>query len=284
MNILVFGKTGQVAKELAILAPNATFLSRNEADLAKPDSCAAIIAASNADVVINSAAFTAVDQAEDASELAHAINAHAPAEMAKAAAAKQIPFVHISTDYVFSGEGTQSWQPDSPPNPQSVYGQSKLAGELAVQAAGGAYLILRTSWVVSSHGQNFVKTMLRLGQSRSELAIVADQVGGPTPAASIAQAVITIAQAMVSGQAPSGTYHISGTPDVCWADFAREIFRQSGQPVDVNDIPTSAYPTPAKRPLNSRLDCQSLLQDFGIQRPLWHAGLADILLDLKVKP
>ncbi len=284
MNILVFGKTGQVATELAKLAPNARFLSRTEADLANPAACAAIIADSNADVVINAAAFTTVDQAEETSELAMLINGHAPAKMAKAAAVKGIPFVHISTDYVFSGEGEQPWQPDSPTAPQGAYGHSKRAGEKGVQAAGGAHVILRTSWVVSAHGQNFIKTMLRLAKTRPELAIVADQIGGPTPAASIAEAVLKIAKTLVAQQGPSGIYHFSGAPDVSWAAFAREIFKQAGKTVHVNEIPTTAYPTPAKRPLNSRLDCQSLQQGFGIERPDWCTGLADILSDLKDQP
>jgi len=284
MKILVFGKTGQVATALAKLAPEAQFLSRAEADLSKPETCAALVTASNADVVINAAAFTAVDRAEETPDHAMLINGRAPAAMAKAAAAKGIPLVHISTDYVFSGEGTQPWPPTSPTAPQSVYGHSKLAGEIGVQAAGGAHVILRTSWVVSAHGQNFIKTMLRLAETRPALGIVADQIGGPTPAASIAEAVLKIAKALVTKQGPSGIYHLSGAPDVSWAGFAREIFSQAGKTVHVNDIPTSAYPTPAARPLNSRLDCQSLQQDFGIKRPDWRAGLADIISELKEAP
>ncbi|NOR64183.1 MAG: dTDP-4-dehydrorhamnose reductase [Rhodobacteraceae bacterium] len=284
MKILVFGKTGQVATELAKIAPEAQFLSRAEADLANPEACAALITASNADVVINAAAFTAVDQAEETPDLAMLINGRAPTAMAKAAAAKGIPLVHISTDYVFSGEGMQPWQPNHPTAPQGAYGHSKFTGEKGVQAAGGVHVILRTSWVVSAHGQNFVKTMLRLAETRPELGIVADQIGGPTPAASIAEAVLKIAKALVAKQGPSGTYHLSGAPDVSWAGFAREIFKQAGKPVHINEIPSSAYPTPATRPLNSRLDCQSLQQDFGIARPDWRAGLAHILSDLKAAP
>ncbi len=281
MKLLVFGKTGQVATEMAKRAPDARFLSRQEADLEQPEACAAIIAGCDADAVINAAAFTAVDKAEDTPEMAALVNGRAPAEMAKAAAAKGIPFVHISTDYVFSGAGHQPWQPDSQTAPQCVYGHSKLAGELGVQAAGGAHVVLRTSWVVSAHGQNFVKTMLRLAEIRGEIGVVSDQIGGPTPAAAVAQAVLSIAGHLAKNHGPSGVYHLSGAPDVSWATFAREIFAQAGKAVQVNDILTDAYPTPARRPLNSRLDCATLLRDFAIERPDWRAGLADILAEIK---
>ncbi len=281
MKVLVFGKTGQVARELAKIAPEARFLSRQAADLGRPADCARIIAHSDADVVINAAAYTAVDQAESEPEIANIVNGSAPAEMAKAAAAKGIPFVHISTDYVFSGEGTEPWAPESPVNPQSVYGRSKRAGEAGVQAAGGVHVILRTSWVVSAHGQNFIKTMLRLAQTRDRLNVVADQTGGPTPAAAVAQAALAIANRLVHHGGPSGVYHLSGTPDTSWAGFAREIFRQAGRGVTVRSIPSSAYPTAARRPLNSRLECATLARDFGIERPDWRDGLQDILRDLK---
>ena len=281
MKLLVFGKTGQVATELAKLAPEARFLSRHEADLAQPESCAELITHADADVVINAAAFTAVDQAEETPDLAQRINGLAPTLMAKAAATKGIPFVHISTDYVFEGGGQQPWQPDGRTGPQSVYGHSKLAGEAGVQAAGGTHAILRTSWVVSAHGQNFVKTMLRLAQTRENLTVVADQIGGPTPAAAVAEAAVVMAKTLMKNGGPSGFYHLSGAPDVSWADFARAVFAQAGKAVQVSDIPTSDYPTLAKRPLNSRLDCQSLLQIFGIPRPDWRVGLHQILKDLE---
>ncbi len=281
MKLLVFGKSGQVARELAKIAPDARFLSREEADLRDPAACAELIATSGAEAMINAAAYTAVDKAEEDAETAEIVNGAAPTAMAKTAAALGIPFVHISTDYVFAGTGTAAWAADSAVNPQSVYGRSKLAGEQGVQAAGGVHAILRTSWVVSAHGQNFVKTMLRLGEARDSLTVVADQIGGPTPAAAVAGATLTMAKALVKNGGPSGLYHLSGAPDVSWANFAREIFAQTGQAVQVSDIPTSDYPTPATRPLNSRLDCQSLLQDFGIKRPDWRVGLQEILKDLK---
>jgi dTDP-4-dehydrorhamnose reductase len=279
MKLLVFGKTGQVARELQRIAPDAVYLGRDDADLLNPAACAAAIAASDATAVINAAAWTAVDKAETEEAAATVVNGDAPAAMARAAAAKGIPFLHISTDYVFDGTGDQPFAPDHPTAPQNAYGRSKLAGEQGVRAAGGPHLILRTSWVVSAHGANFVKTMLRLGRVRDSLNVVADQIGGPTPAAAIAQTLITAAKAMIAG-AQGGTHHFSGAPDTSWADFARAIMAEANHPCRIEDIPSSAYPTPAKRPLNSRLDCTSLHSAFGIPRPDWRQGLTDILKEL----
>lgn len=279
MNLLIFGKTGQVARELQRIAPEATFLGRDEADLLNPAACAAAIAASNVDAVINAAAWTAVDKAEAEEEAATVVNGDAPAAMANAAAAKGIPFLHISTDYVFDGAGDQPFFPDHPTAPLGAYGRSKLVGEDGVRAAGGNHLILRTSWVVSAHGANFVKTMLRLGREREILSVVADQIGGPTPAAAIARALITAAKAMTEG-AQGGTHHFAGTPDTSWAGFARAIMAEAYLPCRIADIPTSEYPTPAKRPLNSRLDCRAFTTAFGIDRPDWRQGLAAIVKEL----
>ena len=279
MKLLVFGKTGQVARELQRTAPDAIYLGREEADLMDPSACAAAVAAHDADAVINAAAWTAVDKAETEEAAAFTVNGDAPAAMAVAAAAKGVPFLHISTDYVFDGAGDQPFRPDHPTGPLGAYGRSKLAGEEGVRAAGGAHLILRTSWVVSAHGANFVKTMLRLGRERESLNVVADQVGGPTPAAAIAQALVTAATAMTSG-APGGTHHFSGAPDTSWAGFARAIMAEAGLACRINDIPTSEYPTPAKRPLNSRLDCSAFTTAFGIPRPDWREGLAAIVKEL----
>ncbi len=280
MKILVFGKTGQVATELQRQA-EVTALGRDQADLSDPAACAALIAASEADAVINAAAYTAVDKAEEEEALATTINGDAPTAMAKACAAKGIPFIHISTDYVFDGAGTEPFSPDHPTAPLGAYGRSKLLGEDGVRGAGGAYAILRTSWVFSAHGNNFVKTMLRLGAERDALSIVADQIGGPTPAAGIAAACLKMAQDLARGQGASGTYHYSGAPDVSWADFAREIFAQAGLSVEVSDIPSSAYPTPAARPANSRMDCSRLKTAFNIEQPAWRDALAAVLTDLK---
>ncbi len=278
--LLIFGQTGQVAQELARRAPEARFLGRDQADLTRPDICAAVIRDLRPDCVINAAAYTAVDKAESDADTARLVNAESPGAMAQACADLCIPFLHVSTDYVFDGSGDLPWQPDDAKGPLGVYGATKLAGEDAVRAAGGQAAILRTSWVFSAHGNNFVKTMLRLGAERDRLTIVADQIGGPTPAGAIADALLRMAAAMQAG-AKGGTYHFSGAPDVSWADFAREIFAQADLTPEVADIPTSAYPTPALRPHNSRMNCDSLMADFGIPRPDWRAGLAEVLAELK---
>lgn len=282
MKVLVFGQTGQVAQELARRLPEgvtATCLARAQADLMDPAACAAAIRGSHADAVINAAAWTAVDKAEAEEADATVVNGAAPAAMAQACAARGLPFLHISTDYVFDGSGTAPFTPDHPTAPLGAYGRSKQKGEQGVRAAGGNALILRTSWVVSAHGANFVKTMLRLGRERLALTVVADQIGGPTPAAAIADALFICARAMVAGQ-PGGTHHFSGAPDTSWADFAREIMVQAKLSCQVTDIPTQAFPTPAKRPANSRLDCSGLKTAFGIDRPDWRKDLARILKEL----
>jgi dTDP-4-dehydrorhamnose reductase len=280
MKLLVFGATGQVARELRRRVPRATYLSRDEADLADPAACAAAIAGSGAGIVINAAAWTAVDKAETEEAAATVINGEAPAAMARACAARGIPFLHISTDYVFDGSGDSPWRPGDATGPLGAYGRSKFRGEQGVAAAGGPHAILRTSWVFSAHGANFVKTMLRLGKSRDSLSVVADQVGGPTAAADIAAALLTMARAFEAGRGTSGVFHFSGAPDVSWADFAREIFRQAGMGTTVTDIGTADYPTPARRPGNSRLDCAALLAAYGIARPDWRESLTDVLKEL----
>ncbi|MBL1435191.1 MAG: dTDP-4-dehydrorhamnose reductase [Rhodobacteraceae bacterium] len=280
MKILVFGRTGQIARELQRQADTIS-LGREQADLSDPDACARIIQKTDADVVINAAAFTAVDLAEEQEALANAINSDAPAAMARAAALRRIPFLHISTDYVFDGRGEQAWQTSDIPNPISAYGRSKLMGEAGVASAGGVYAILRTSWVFSAHGNNFVKTMLRLGRDRDTLSIVNDQIGGPTPAAGIASALITMAGALHTGKGKNGIYHYSGVPNTSWKEFSQEVFNQSGLTVDVAGILTSQYPTNAARPLNSRLDGHSLFKVFGIERPDWRLAVRDVLNELK---
>ena len=283
MKILVFGHSGQVATELRALDGDdvqITALARADADLTDPAACAAAINGHLPDAVINAAAYTAVDKAESDAEAAQVINADAPAAMARACAARDIPFVSISTDYVFSGAGDTPWTPVDPTDPQSVYGRTKRDGEVAIVKAGGRYAVLRTSWVVSVHGNNFVKTMLRLGAECESLTIVADQIGGPTGAAEIAQACVAIAKTLASEPDKSGIYHFSGAPDSSWADFARAIFDAASIPFVVTDIPSSDYPTPAKRPLNSRLDCTTTEAAFGISRPDWRESLTNILTQL----
>lgn len=271
MTLLVFGRTGQVARALQRQA-EVTALGREGADLCDPEACAAAIHAAAPRAVINAAAYTAVDRAEQEEPLATRINAEAPGAMARACAARGIPFLQISTDYVFDGSGETPWREEDPVAPLGAYGRSKLAGERAVQAAGGVHVILRTSWVFSADGANFVTTMLRLSETRDRLEIVADQVGGPTPAADIAATLLTMTDALLAGQG-GGTYHYAGAPWVSWADFARGIFARAGRDVAVTEIPSRDYPTPARRPLNSRLDCAKLRADFGITPADWTAGL-----------
>ncbi|SEI03778.1 dTDP-4-dehydrorhamnose reductase [Paracoccus alkenifer] len=278
--LLIFGRTGQVAMELARLAPGARLLGRDEADLTHPDACAALIHEAAPAAVINAAAYTAVDRAESDAETARLVNGEAPGAMAAACAGLGIPFLHVSTDYVFDGSGTTPRPEDAPTGPLGVYGQTKLEGEAAIASAGGQWAVLRTSWVFSAHGNNFVRTMRRLGAERDRLTIVADQIGGPTPAADIAAALLTMAQAMRADPSLGGTYHFAGAPDISWAGFAREIFARSGLAPEVQDIPTSAYPTPARRPLNSRLDCTAIARDFGIARPDWRKGLDRVITEL----
>lgn len=282
MKLLVFGHSGQVATELRRQGgPEVIALDRAAADLTDPSTCEAAIDACDAEAVINAAAFTAVDRAEAEEAVALKVNGETPGAMARACAARGLPFLHVSTDYVFSGSGSGSWDPADPVEPLNAYGRTKLAGEEAVRAAGGRHIILRTSWVFSAHGANFVKTMLRLADSRDSLSVVDDQIGGPTPAADIAAALLVMAQAMTSGH-EGGTYHFAGSPPVSWAGFARETFTQAGRHVAVTGIPTTEYPTPAARPLNSRLDCAKTHQDFDIAAPDWKSGLAAVLKELNV--
>ena len=283
MKVLIFGTTGQVAQELKRHAPqgvDVSALGRDRVDLSDPKAAADAIIDAHPDIVINAAAYTAVDRAEEEPELAHIINGDASGVMARACASQNIPFLHISTDYVFDGAGNTSFSPNHPTAPINSYGRSKLAGEQAIVAAGGPFAILRTSWVFSSHGQNFVRTMLRLSETRDQLSIVCDQIGGPTAAADIARAIWTMARAFHDGAPQSGIYHFSGAPDISWAGFARKIFALADRSVTVQDILSADYPTQAKRPLNSRLDCRELEAVFAIPRPDWRQSLKDVLKDL----
>lgn len=285
MRLLVFGTTGQVARELARAAERQGIalqaLGRAEADLADPDACAARVTAAEADAAINAAAYTAVDRAESDGETAHAVNAAAPAAMARAATARSLPFLHVSTDYVFDGRPGPPWSEADPPAPVSVYGRTKLAGERAVANAGGPHVILRTAWVFSAHGSNFVKTMLRLRTERESLSIVDDQRGGPTPARAIAEALIAIAGAFREGRGVPGLFHFAGAPTVSWADFAEAIFASAGPPTPrIERIPSSAYPVPARRPENSALDCRAIAAAYGIAQPDWRPGLAEVIEEL----
>lgn len=283
MRLGVFGTTGQVATELQRRVPEHVTLEmigRNQADFNIPDSVYSCARALRVDAFINAVAYTQVDRAEEEPNVANAVNGVSVGALAEAAAESGTPLVHLSTDYVFDGTGDVARAPDAPAHPLGQYGRSKLLGETLLKERGACAAIVRTSWVFSAHGGNFVKTMLRLGRERDRLTIVGDQIGGPTPAAAIADMCFEIADALSKGHA-GGTHHFSGAPDVSWADFAREIFRQAGLGCDVVDIPTTDYPTPAQRPLNSRLDCSTLTTEFGIARPDWREGLKDVLKDLQ---
>ena len=279
--ILIFGKNGQVATELQHTG-NVLALSRDLTNLKNPSSCYDAINIHAPSAVINAAAYTDVDKAETEEELATLINGNAPKAMALACANLNIPLVHLSTDYVFDGTGIEPWQPSDATKPQNAYGRSKKIGEDAIRSVGSTYCILRTSWVVSSHGANFVKTMLNLSEKRNTLSIVADQVGGPTPAKDIAKACLQIVKQLKQDPSKSGTYHFSGAEDVSWADLATQIFQKTRRSVEVSPIPTCDYPTPAIRPLNSRLDCSKTGEVFFIDRPDWRIGLNDILSELGV--
>lgn len=281
MNILLLGRTGQVGFELhRNLSPlgiiNAP--ARAELDLMDEESVSVYLANTKPDLIVNAAAWTAVDAAEEQRAAAERLNAGLPAQLAEYAAANNIRLVHYSTDYVYPGSGEVPWQEVSPTGPLSYYGETKLLGDQAIEQSGAGYLIFRTSWVYSARGSNFMKTMLRLAKSKTELNIVADQIGAPTPARLIAQ-VTTLA---VHSQLEQGLYHLAPHGETSWQGFATEIFKQAIEageeltlnPNNAHPIPTSGYPTPAQRPLNSRLDVTKVERALNIQLPDWQSQLA----------
>lgn len=291
--VLVTGARGQVGTELARAAWPAGWqaiaVDRATLDLADPQAIAALVAAGHEGspwaAVVNAAAYTAVDRAETDSVTAWQVNALAPAAFGAACAAAGVPLVQVSTDYVFAGDKAGAWQVDDPVAPLGVYGASKLGGELAVRASGARAAIVRTAWVVSAHGANFVKTMLRVGAERDTLRVVDDQRGSPTSAADLAAALIRIAVRLAEdANAATGTFHFSNAGDTSWAGFAAEIFRQSaargGPSAAVEPIATVDYPTPARRPANSLLGHDAIRQAYGIEPRPWQAALGDILDDL----
>jgi len=251
-----------------------------ELDLSAPDDerIYAALAAERPDVIVNAAAHTAVDKAESERDLAFAINAEGAGAVARAAARMGVPLVHVSTDYVFSGDKPAPYTEVDAPAPTGVYGASKLAGEQAVLASGADAAILRTAWVYSPFGANFVKTMLRLAETRDELGVVADQRGNPTSALDLADAVLAVAANLKADAAPElrGLFHATGSGEASWADFARAIFAASaargGPSARVKSITTAEYPTPARRPANSRLDCSLLAQHHGVRLPDWRSS------------
>lgn len=282
MKGLVFGKTGQVGRCLAAglrSLESTWFLDRGQADLARPETLGKVIETLAPDVVINAAAYTAVDRAESEPALARTVNAEAPGVMAEACAAIGAWLIHYSTDYVFDGSATEPYTEDAEVSPLNVYGQSKLDGERAIRNAHECHLIFRTSWVYSNYGRNFVNTMLRLADERNELNIVSDQVGTPTYAGSIAGATDRVLHALTTGRADddslAGTYHMTCAGRTTWCDFARRIFELSGRSdsVRVHPIATSEFPTPAARPMFSVLCNEKLERVFGIRLESWDDGL-----------
>jgi dTDP-4-dehydrorhamnose reductase len=284
MRVLITGRHGQVSRELqaALSQYELLVLGHEQLDLADSEAIRRQVRVLLPDLLINAAAHTAVDQAESEPELAFAINATAPGVLAEEAAALGVPLIHYSTDYVFDGSKDGAYSEDDATGPLGVYGRSKLAGEDAIRAIDGKYLILRTSWVYSLHGRNFLLTMQRLLQEREELRVVADQIGAPTWAGSIARATAELIEHWQNGHAgPWGTYHLSGLGETSWFGFANAIadqLRAQGKPcARLEPIPSSAYPTPAQRPLNSRLDCSRLQQAWNIRLPNWHDALLECL-------
>jgi dTDP-4-dehydrorhamnose reductase len=291
MRILITGVSGQVGS--ALIAPLSKFGTVIPADravlnLAEPAALAGALDRLAPELIINPAAYTAVDRAEDERELAFAINAAAPGEIAKWAACRDVPLVHFSTDYVFSGRGDTPWHESSLPEPLSVYGTSKLAGEEAIRAASGPHLIVRTSWVYAAAGKNFLRTIARLACERSELRVVADQTGAPTSASMIASAVTAVLAAESRDlrnrfARARGLINVAASGETSWHGFASAIvegLKARGVPLEVRSIVplrTEDYPTRAKRPLNSRLDLTRLRDEFGVTTPSWRAALEEEL-------
>lgn len=286
--MVVTGREGQVVLSLLERgAKDGRFeviaLGRPELDLSAPETIEAALQKTRPDVIVSAAAYTAVDQAEGDEEAATVVNGVAAGKIAEAAAALGVPVIHISTDYVFDGSKVAPYVESDPVAPIGAYGRSKLAGETAVTAATPNHAILRTAWVYSPFGKNFLKTMLKLAETRDSLNVVDDQVGNPTSALDIADAVLVIAANLLESDDPTlrGTFHMTGTGEGSWADFAIEIFARSagmgGPTAEVGRIPSSAYPTPAKRPANSRLDCSLLEARHGTRLPDWKQSTSIIV-------
>jgi dTDP-4-dehydrorhamnose reductase len=288
ISILLTGGDGQVGTELRRLAPAHWRIAapdEQELDLTDPDAIAAAVASGDWSAVINAAAYTAVDKAESAVTLAWRVNALGPAALAEATAKAGIPLVHISTDYVFDGGKPGYYVEGDPVGPMGVYGASKEGGEQAVRTGNPRHVIVRTAWLVSPHGSNFVKTMLRLGADRPVLRVVDDQRGCPTSAGDLAEALITITERLVSdAEAPCGDYHFVNAGEATWCEFARTIF-EFGRSFDhptptVEGITTADYPTPARRPANSRLSTDKIRRDFGVEPRPWREAIEEIVAQL----
>ncbi|WP_323614134.1 dTDP-4-dehydrorhamnose reductase [Pseudomonas putida] len=285
MRVLVCGHNGQVAQALETQLAGLGeihLLGRDQLDLAQPEALREPLRQLAPGLIINAAAYTAVDQAETEPDTAFAINAQAPGVLAEEALRLGAPLIHYSTDYVFDGEKATPYNEQDVPNPLGVYGRSKLAGEQAIAAVGGAHLILRTSWVYSLHGRNFMLTMQRLLQEKPQLRVVDDQIGAPTWATTIALSTRVLIERWQAGRAGAwGTYHLAAQGQTSWFGFAQAIGEQlkaRGLPcAELLPIPSSEYPTPARRPANSRLDCSRLAREWGVTLPHWQQALIDCL-------
>lgn len=292
MRIAVTGRAGQVVTSIvergAAAGHKVIALGRPELDLADPASVTHALEAAAPDAIVSAAAYTAVDKAESESELTHAVNGRGAGAVAEAARALGVPLIHVSTDYVFDGTLDRPYVESDPTGPTGVYGVSKLAGEQAVLAAhGDNSAILRVAWVYSPFGANFVKTMLRLAAVRDELSVVADQLGNPTSALDIADAILQVATNLVAESDPTlrGVFHMTASGEASWADFAEAIFAasaaQGGASAQVKRITTADYPTPATRPANSRLDCGLIAQVHGVTLPDWRQSLETVIARLQ---
>ena len=289
MRILITGKNGQVGSEFSRLfhSPgDVVAAGRAECDLSSEQSIRDLVRRVEPAVIVNAGAYTAVDQAEVERDLCYAVNAAAPRVLAEEAARLGALLIHYSTDYVFNGEKPEPYLESDPMNPVSVYGASKAAGEVTIAETASRYLVLRTSWVYSAHGKNFLRTMLRLGAERSELRVVDDQVGAPTSAAAIATATARLVEQYATSGAtlPVGIYHMTAGGSTSWCGFARAIFDAGvlSVPPRVQAIPSSAYPTPAKRPANSVLSNDKFAHTFGFRLPPWQQQLQDVLTGMQV--
>ncbi len=288
--LLVVGHSGQLATALAAARLPAGFrlacCGRDQIDLARTAELRAALTRQKPDLVINAAAYTAVDKAESERDLAFAINRDGPAALAEACASMAIPLIHVSTDYVFDGRKPGAYLEYDPVNPISTYGASKAEGESAIRARLQSHLILRSSWVYSPTGHNFVRTMLRLEQERPEIRVVADQVGSPTAAEELARAVVVAATRILEGRPDFGTFHFCGAGATSWFGFAEAIFALAPRPDPpprLVAIPTAEYPTPARRPLNSVLDCQKFARAYGLKAPPWPESLARCLRQIAAR-
>ena len=291
LKIGIIGETGQLARALKACCSEQGFetiaLNRSQLDLSRSykDVIEALTAFDSADVIINAAAYTAVDKAETDQETAYQVNAHSVKSIAQYCKNKDKAFIHISTDYVFNGQSETPYKPSDPTDPLGVYGQSKLQGETFIREVGGPHAILRTSWVYDGTGKNFMTTMLRLAKERNSLSVVNDQLGRPTYAKDLALACLAVVKPLLNApQSHSGIYHVSNTGSVIsWADFAKAIFdaakSQLPHAVTVTGIPSSEYPTPAKRPSYSAMDVSKFETQFKITLPNWSSGLEQAMLE-----